>query len=43
MKKNKYKLSNNEIELLMDRFDKNKNGMIEYKEFIIEISPISKQ
>jgi Ca2+-binding EF-hand superfamily protein len=43
MKKNKYKLNNNEIELLMDRFDKNKNGMIEYKEFIIEISPISKQ
>ena len=43
MKKNKYKLNNNEIELLMDRFDKNKNGMIDYKEFIIEISPISKQ
>ena len=43
MKKNKYKLNNNEIELLMGRFDKNKNGMIEYKEFIIEISPIIKQ
>ena len=43
MKKNKYKLDNKEIELLMNRFDKNKNGMIDYKEFIIEISPISKQ
>jgi Ca2+-binding EF-hand superfamily protein len=43
MKKNKYKLNNNEIELLMDRFDKNKNGMIDYKEFIIEISPMNKQ
>ena len=43
MKKNKYKLNNNEIELLMERFDKNKNGMIDYKEFIIEISPINKQ
>ena len=43
MKKNKYKLNNNEIELLMERFDKNKNGMIEYKEFIMEISPMNKQ
>ena len=43
MKKNKYKLNNNEIELIMDRFDKNKNGMIDYKEFIIEISPMNKQ
>ena len=43
MKKNKYNLNNNEIELLMTRFDKNKNGMIDYKEFIIEISPIIKQ
>ena len=42
MKKNKYKLNNNEIELLMDRFDKNKNGMIDYKEFIMEISPMNK-
>ena len=42
MKKNKYKLNNNEIELLMDRFDKNKNGMIDYKEFILEISPMNK-
>ena len=43
MKKNKYKLNSNEIELIMDRFDKNKNGMIDYKEFIIEISPMNKQ
>ena len=43
MKKNKYKLNNNEIELLMTRFDKNKNGMIDYKEFIIEISSMIKQ
>ena len=41
MKKNKYKLNNKEIELLMERFDKNKDGMIDYKEFIIEISPMN--
>ena len=27
----------------MNRFDKNKNGMIDYKEFIVEISPINKK
>ena len=43
MKKYKYKLSNKEIELIMNRFDKNKNGMIDYKEFIVEISPINKK
>ena len=41
MKKNKHRLSNGEIELLMDRFDKNKDGMIDYKEFINEITPMN--
>ena len=41
MKKNKHKLSNREIELLMDRFDKNKDGMIDYNEFLIEITPMN--
>jgi Ca2+-binding EF-hand superfamily protein len=26
----------------MERFDKNKDGMIDYKEFIIEISPMNR-
>ena len=43
MKKNDYKLNNKEIELLMERFDKNKNGIIDYKEFMLEIAPISGQ
>ena len=43
MKKNEYKLSNKEIELLMERFDKNKNGIIDYKEFILEITPINQK
>ena len=41
MKKNKYRLTNKEIELLMDRFDKNKDGMIDYKEFLSEILPLN--
>jgi Ca2+-binding EF-hand superfamily protein len=41
MKKNKYKVSNAELELLMERFDKNKDGMIDYKEFLNEISPMN--
>ena len=41
MRKNKHKLSNKEIEFLMDRFDKNKDGMIDYKEFLIEITPMN--
>ena len=41
MKKNKHSLSNGEIELLMERFDKNKDGMVDYKEFISEISPMN--
>ena len=40
MKQNKYELSNGELELLMERFDKNKDGMIDYKEFLNEITPI---
>ena len=40
MKKNKHRLSNNEIELLMERFDKNKDGMIDRKEFLNEITPM---
>ena len=40
MKKNKYKISKAEIEILMERFDKNRDGMIDYKEFLNEISPI---
>ena len=40
MKKNKYKINISELELLMERFDKNKDGMIDYKEFLNEISPI---
>ena len=40
MNKNNYKLSNDEIEILMERFDKDKDGMIDYKEFLNEISPI---
>ena len=40
MKKNKYKINSSEIELLMERFDKNKDGMIDYKEFLNEISPM---
>ena len=40
MKKYKYKISNAEIELIMERFDKNRDGMIDYKEFLNEISPI---
>ena len=43
MKKNDYKLNNKEIELLMERFDKNKNGIIDYKEFMLEIAPINGQ
>ena len=43
MKKNEYKLSNKEIELLMERFDKNKNGIIDYKEFILETIDKTKQ
>ena len=41
MKKNKYILTNRENELLMERFDKNKDGLIDYKEFLNQISPIS--
>ena len=41
MKKNKYKVSNAELLLLMERFDKNKDGMIDYKEFLNEISPMN--
>ena len=41
MKRNKYKVSNAELELLMERFDKNKDGMIDYKEFLNEISPMN--
>ena len=41
MKKNKYKISNGDIELLMERFDKNKDGMIDFKEFLNEISPMA--
>ena len=41
MKKNKRNLTNKEIELLMDRFDKNKDGMIDYKEFLNEITPMN--
>ena len=41
MKKNKHRLNNKEIELLMDRFDKNKDGMIDYKEFLSEILPLN--
>ena len=33
-------ISNFEIEFLMERFDKNKDGMIDYKEFLNEISSI---
>ena len=40
MKKFKYKISNAERELIMERFDKNRDGMIDYKEFLNEISPI---
>ena len=40
MNKNNYKLSNDEIEILLERFDKDKDGMIDYKEFLNEISPI---
>ena len=40
MSKNNYMLSNFEIEFLMERFDKNKDGMIDYKEFLNEISSI---
>ena len=39
-KNNKHRLSNGEIELLMERFDKNKDGMIDYKEFLNEITPM---
>ena len=42
MKKNRRTLSNGEIELLMERFDKNKDGMVDYKEFLNEISPLEK-
>ena len=41
MKKNKNILSNDEIELLMERFDKNKDGMIDYKEFLNAITPMN--
>jgi Ca2+-binding EF-hand superfamily protein len=41
MKKNNHPLSNGEIEMLMERFDKNKDGMIDYKEFVNEITPIN--
>ena len=27
----------------MERFDKNKNGIIDYKEFILEITPINQK
>ena len=40
MKQKKYELSNGELEFLMERFDKNKDGMIDYKEFLNEITPI---
>ena len=40
MKKNKHRLNNRDIELLMERFDKNKDGMIDFKEFLSEISPL---
>ena len=41
MKKNKHRLNNRDIELLMERFDKNKDGMIDFKEFLSEISPLN--
>ena len=41
MKKNKHILTSEEIELLMERFDKNKDGMIDYKEFLNEIFPMN--
>jgi Ca2+-binding EF-hand superfamily protein len=41
MRKNKHRLSNGEIELLMERFDKNKDGLVDYKEFLSEISPMN--
>ena len=40
VKLSKYKINSSEIELLMERFDKNKDGMIDYKEFLNEISPM---
>ena len=40
MKKNKNRLNNRDIELLMERFDKNKDGMIDFKEFLSEITPL---
>ena len=40
MKKNKHRLNNRDIELLMERFDKNKDGMIDFKEFLSEISSL---
>jgi Ca2+-binding EF-hand superfamily protein len=38
-KKNGKKLCKYEIELLMDRFDKNKDGIIDFDEFFNEIKP----
>ena len=42
MKKNKRKLLPDEVESLMNRLDKNKDGVIDYKEFLQEITPMLK-
>ena len=39
MKMNGRKLCHYEVELLMDRFDKNKDGIIDFDEFFNEIRP----
>ena len=41
MKANKFILTNREIEILMDRFDKNRDSIIDYKEFLYEITPMN--
>ena len=39
MRENGYNIKDNEIEIIMEKMDKNKDNIIDYEEFISEIQP----